>query len=149
MPQPDRPPISILADVILAAHVAFTAFVVIGFVLIVLGGLRKWHWVRNPWFRIIHLAAIGVVVVQAWCGTICPLTTWEMTIREQTGGAAYQGSFIAHWLQAILYYDFPAWVFTLCYTVFALFVLACCVLVRPRPFTHRKHSNRGTRNNTS
>ncbi len=48
------------ADALLALHVSFVAFVIFGLVLIVVGGLRGWGWVRNRWFRIAHLAAIGV-----------------------------------------------------------------------------------------
>lgn len=87
------------ADAILAAHVFFVAFVVFGLLLILIGKLRAWHWVRNPWFRLAHLAAIAVVVLQSWFSVICPLTIWEMALRERAGGAVYSGSFIAHWLE--------------------------------------------------
>ena len=51
------------------------------------------------------------------------LTTLENALREQANGTAYDGSFIAHWLQAILYYNAPAWAFAVCYTVFGALVL--------------------------
>jgi hypothetical protein len=60
----------VVADVVLIAHVAFVAFVAIGLLLIVCGGLRRWNWIRNPRFRMAHLAATGVVVVQAWFGVV-------------------------------------------------------------------------------
>jgi len=88
----------LLADGVLVTHVAFVGFVVIGLALILLGGLRRWSWVRNRWFRRTHLAAIGLVVVQAWLGIICPLTNLEMFLREKAGDATYQDTFIAHWL---------------------------------------------------
>ena len=105
----------------------------VGMLLVYAGGLRGWSWVRNPWFRIIHLIAIGVVVVQAWAGELCPLTVWEQGLRLRAGGVAYSGSFIAHWLGELLYYEAPMWVFALCYTVFGALVLAAWYLVRPRP----------------
>ena len=120
------------ADLILFTHILFVAFVVIGLVLILLGKLLDWHWVRNWWFRLIHLVAIGIVVLQAWLGAICPLTTLEMYLRKQAGDTVYAGTFISHWLESILYYQAPMWVFTLCYTVFGLLVVLSWFWVRPR-----------------
>ncbi len=122
------------ADLILFLHVCFVAFVVVGLVVILVGGARGWSWVRNPGFRIAHLLAIAVVVLQAWLGRICPLTTWEMALRSKAGDATYTGSFIAHWLQAILYYEAPMWVFAVGYTAFGALVVASWYWVRPRPF---------------
>lgn len=123
------------ADALLFGHVLFVAFVVFGLALVLVGKSLDWDWVRNPWFRIAHLAAIGVVVFQSWIGIICPLTTWEMALRERAGEAAYSGAFIAHWLDALLYYQAPTWVFTVCYTFFAVVVIGSWFWVRPRPFT--------------
>jgi len=125
----------IAADVILFTHVLFVSFVVFGLLLIFAGRLFSWSWVRNPWFRLAHFIAIGVVVVQSWLSVICPLTTWEMALREKAGDTAYAGTFISHWLETILYYDAPKWLFTICYTVFGSLVLSTWFWVRPRPFT--------------
>ena len=126
------------ADALLLLHVLFVAFVVLGLAMVLVGWFAGWRWVRNPWFRTAHLAAIGVVVLQAWLGVICPLTTWEMALRERAGDAVYAGAFIAHWLEAILYYDAPPWVFTACYTAFAVLVILSWVWVRPRRFSDQK-----------
>src|SRR6266850_3189781 len=123
----------IFADIVLLTHAAFVGFVVLGLILIIVGGFRRWHWLKNPWFRFGHLAAIGVVVLQAWLGVICPLTTLEMALRERAGDAVYSGSFVAHWLQRLLFYQAPTWVFTLCYTLFGLLVIASWLAFRPRP----------------
>ena len=122
------------ADALLLLHTLFVVFVVAGLLLILIGYFRSWSWVRNPWFRLFHIVAIGIVVLQAWLGRICPLTIWEMALREKAGAATYEGSFITHWLQTLLYYQAPAWVFTLVYTVFAALVMATWMWVRPRPF---------------
>jgi polyferredoxin len=128
----------LLADVALAPHVAFVAFVVLGLLLVVVGGFAGWRWIRNPWFRAGHFAAIGLVVGQAWCGVICPLTTLEMSLRERAGEVTYGGSFIAHWLQRLLYYNAPPWVFVVAYTVFGLLVVGTWWRFRPRPFRAAK-----------
>lgn len=121
------------ADALLFVHVLFVVFVVFGLLLTLAGGLFSWQWVRNRWFRFAHLIAIGVVVLQSWFGMICPLTTWEMALREKAGDAVYGGTFVSHWLETILYYNAPPWVFAICYTIFGVLVLASWFWVRPNP----------------
>ncbi len=126
-----------LADAVLALHLVFVAFVVLGLALVLAGGVWRWSWVRMPWFRALHLVAIVMVAAQTWLGIECPLTTLEMALRVRAGASVYAGSFIGHWLQSILYFRAPNWVFALCYSLFALAVAAAWVWVRPRPFTAR------------
>jgi len=123
------------ADALLLLHVIFVAFVVFSLVFIIIGKPLHWSWVRNPWFRTAHLSAIALVVVQSWSGIICPLTTWEMALRAKAGAVVYADSFIAHWLEKVLFYEAPMWVFIVCYTAFGTAVLASWYFVRPRPFT--------------
>jgi polyferredoxin len=112
----------LLADAVLAVHVAVVLFVVAGLGLVVAGNLRGWRWVNRRWFRALHLATIAVVVAEAWLGIVCPLTTLEMWLRVRGGGPAYGGAFVQHWLQQLLYWDAPAWVFVLAYTAFGAVV---------------------------
>lgn len=123
-----------LADLVLITHVSFVLFVTIGLLLTLIGGFRKWEWVRNPGFRLAHLLGIGIVVTQAWLGIICPLTILEMWLRREAGAETYQGTFISHWLQKLLYYHAPPWVFIVAYTAFGIAVLASWILIRPRSF---------------
>jgi hypothetical protein len=113
----------VLADAILVFHVLYIAFVVGGQLLIVIGLLLKWTWVRNFWFRILHLAAIWVVVLQAWVGVICPLTDWENALRVKAGQTTYTGGFIQYWLHKLIFFEADPWVFGLVYTVFGTLVL--------------------------
>ncbi len=122
----------ITADAILLIHVLFVIFVVLGLLLIFAGKIFAWGWVHNFHFRITHLVVIGVVVLQSWLGVICPLTVWEMNLREKAGGSVYEGSFISHWLQTLLYYRAAEWVFVLVYTLFGVLVIASWYWVRPR-----------------
>ncbi|AMO23901.1 DUF2784 domain-containing protein [Ramlibacter solisilvae] len=115
-------PYQLLADAVLSLHVAIVVFVVAGLLLIVLGNMRGWRWVNALWFRLLHLATIVIVAAQAWLGVVCPLTTLEMWLRARAQAPTYSGSFIEHWLQALLYWQAPDWVFALAYTVFALAV---------------------------
>ncbi|MBT5030873.1 MAG: DUF2784 domain-containing protein [Proteobacteria bacterium] len=126
------------ADLILLLHTLFVAFVVLGLLLIFVGKALSWEWVHNFWFRLAHLVGIAIVVVQAWLGIICPLTTWEMALRAKGGDIVYAGTFIAHWLDALLYYQAPDWVFIVIYTVFGALVLASWVWVRPKPLSESR-----------
>lgn len=122
----------LLADLVLVVHAMFVVFVVASLPLILVGGYRSWSWVRNVWFRGVHLAGIAVVVAQAWAGVICPLTTLEMWLRSRARLVTYEGSFIEHWLQRLLFYEAPWWVFAIVYTLFAALVLASWLMVPPR-----------------
>lgn len=122
----------IFADSLLIFHTILVAFVILGLVAIYAGHFLKWQWVRNFWFRLSHLTVIAIVVLQSWFGVICPLTEWEMALRESAGDSGYEGSFIQYWLQTMLYHTAPEWVFILGYTVFAALVLASWFWVRPR-----------------
>lgn len=123
---------SLLADFVLVVHALFVGFVVIGQALI-LGGLwRGWAWVRQRAFRLAHLAAIGVVVLQGWLGMLCPLTIIENALRQRAGQLPYTGSFIQHWLHRIIFYEADGWVFTAVYTAFAALVALTWYYAPPR-----------------
>ena len=123
---------------VLSLHLAIVSFVVGGLVLIIVGNLRTWTWVNAVWFRLAHLAAIAVVVAEAWLGVGCPLTALEMWLRAKARATTYNGSFIEHWLQRVMYYEAPAWVFTLGYSLFGLVVVATWWYFPPR-FNRRAH----------
>lgn len=115
-------PYTLLADAVLLLHFGVVLFVVGGLVLIVLGQRLGWRWVEGWWFRLAHLAAIAFVILQSWFGQICPLTTLESWLRVRGDSAAYGASFVEHWVQRLLYYEAPGWVFTAAYTAFGLLV---------------------------
>jgi polyferredoxin len=121
-----------LADAVLLLHFGVVLFVVGGLVAIVVGNRLHWRWVDGWAFRCAHLGAIGFVVVQAWWGQTCPLTVLESWLRVRAGSAAYDTSFIEHWVQRLLYHQAPAWVFVLAYSAFAALVLLAWWRYPPR-----------------
>lgn len=125
-------PYQFLADAVLVFHAGVVFFVVGGLVAIVAGNWLHWRWVNRWWFRLAHLATIAFVVVQAWLGEFCPLTTLESRLRIKAGESAYERSFIEHWLQRLIFYEAPVWVFTLAYTAFAILVLLAWWRFPPR-----------------
>lgn len=118
-----------LADAVLAVHFVFVLFVAGGLVLIWLGAWLRWRWVRNFWFRTLHLAAIVFVAAEAIAGVTCPLTLWEDALRGGSDGT----SFIGRWLSRLLYYDLPEWVFAVAYVAFALAVGWTYWRIKPEP----------------
>ena len=74
-----------LADSMVGIHVGIMAFALFGLIAILLGVARGWGWVRNPWFRWIHVGLICVVAVESIFGVTCPLTTWERDLRTLAG----------------------------------------------------------------
>jgi hypothetical protein len=134
-----------LADILVAGHFCYVAFTIGGELLIIVGALLRWGWVRNMSFRIVHLCSVVLVAVEASTGTQCPLTAWEYRLRELAGQRVEaQISFIARLVRSIIFYDLPAWVFLAAYVGFALLVGLTFLLVRP----HRHHARRSAAGGT-
>lgn len=129
---------SLWADVIAGVHVAYATFVVAGLLLIWIGVWRRWEWVRNLWFRLIHGLAIVLVVVFDISQRGCPLTVWEDALRQQAGQPAQEGTCFGRCLHNALAFDFAPWIFTTGYGVFALLVIATFILAPPRRRQGRK-----------
>jgi len=120
-----------LADLVVAIHLAYVLTVLVGLVLILIGWLAKWRWIRHFWLRLIHLLMIAVVAFQAWIGVICPLTHLENYLRKLAGQSGYSGTFIGHLLESLLYYEAHPWVFVFAYTLVAVLILSTLILVPP------------------
>jgi hypothetical protein len=77
--------------------------------LVIFGAL----WTRGrPVWTTLHLLALvwGIIVeVSPWP---CPLTLAESYFETRAGLAAYQGSFLLHYLDAIVYPNLPLWIVT-------------------------------------
>lgn len=123
--------ILLLADVVLILHFFIALFLSLGLPIIWLGRFLDWRFVRTPWFRYSHAGLMGFVVLESLAGKLCPLTTWEATLRQATGvdGGEYQHSFISHWVSQLLFHDFDEAVFTTIYVLFFLAIAATFFLV--------------------
>ena len=117
-----------LADAVLLAHFAIAAFIVCGPLFVWIGAALGWRWIRNRWFRYLHLAAIAFVAAEALLGIACPLTVWEDLLR----GSVRAESFIARLAHRLLYYRAPEWIFTTAYALWTLATLLTLWLVPPR-----------------
>ncbi len=103
----------VLASLVMALHLLFILWVVFGALLT--------H--RRPLLRWLHLASLvwgTVVEILPWA---CPLTPRENWLRVHAGGTAYQGGFLLHYLDALVYPDVPPGLLTACGVAVCLFNL--------------------------
>lgn len=121
-----------LADLIVGIHVAYVGYVVLGQVAIMVGWPLGWSWVRNPWFRCTHLAAIGFVAFEEAIDMRCPLTVWEEHYRELAGQAVGGETFISRLMHNLIFVDLPSWGYTAVHVGMAAVVLGTFVLCFPQ-----------------
>jgi hypothetical protein len=116
------------AIIVLALHLAIIAFNVAGCVLIPLGAWRGWHWVRGLGWRLAHLLSLAVVAIQAMLGRACFLTTWQ----GELSGSEHVQPMIEKWMNGLIYWPLPLWVFAAAYVAVFAYVIALWIWVRPR-----------------
>lgn len=124
-----------LADLMVAIHVGYVGYVVVGQLLIWIGWAMGWRFVRNFWFRATHLLAIGIVAYEELMEIRCPLTVWEEHFRELAGQPITGETFLGRLMHSILFHNFEPWVFAAIYYTTLTVVLLTLVFCRPRwPF---------------
>ncbi len=122
-----------LADFTVGIHLGYCAYVVIGQLLIWAGLLLGWRWIRNPWFRVTHLLAIGIVVLEEIYEYRCPLTVWEEQLRELAGQATTGETFLGRMMHDLLFIEGqPPEFFTWLYGIVGGLVLLTFIAAPPR-----------------
>jgi hypothetical protein len=112
----------VLADAVVFLHLAWIVFLIIG----------AWPGSRWPWVKWTHLAALAFSITLQTFGWICPITYLEVWLRAAAGAGAYQGTFIGHYLQQLVYAPLP----TILIFVGTLIVVAVTLWVY---FGRRRH----------
>ena len=121
-PMSDHP---FLADLVALLHVAFVAFVLFGFILLLVGDLSGCQWSRNRGLRAAHLLAVIYTLGRTWLGAACPLRTLEDALR---GGGRTPAAGIAAWSHRLFFRGADHRQFTLGVTLFSALVLAEMIL---------------------
>jgi len=121
----------VFADLVAIVHAAYALFVVMGLVLIVAGAARGWNWIRDARFRLAHLLAILFVAAESVAGIACPLTVLESHLREWAGRTGYGGDFISAWVDWLIFYNLPPWLFTLAYLATAALIAGLFIVAPP------------------
>ncbi|MGA8549025.1 MAG: DUF2784 family protein [Stellaceae bacterium] len=114
-------PIMLLAEAVLAAHLAIILFNLFGLIVVPLGAGRGWRFVHVAWWRVLHLALLAAVAAQALAGRACFLTVWQ---SELAGGAANPVPLIMGWVGRLIYWRLPIWVFAVLYALVFGYALA-------------------------
>lgn len=136
---------SLLADLVVAIHLAIVIYMVAGVVLVLIGWPLRWTWIRSPRFRLPHLAIMGYIVVNAIRGGTCILTQWEASLRVAAGqGVPSPGqpghfwvydervSFVGRLLREVLFVDVPQPVLDKAYIAIGVLVVVSLVVSPPR-----------------
>src|SRR5829696_7395655 len=78
----------LIAGVVAVLHAAAVLF-------LLSGSLLALRWPRLLWLHVpVALAILGLYLA----GSDCPLTTWELDLREAGGEPGYRGGFIGHYV---------------------------------------------------
>jgi hypothetical protein len=117
----------LLADLVVALHLAFVVFVM-------LGGLLALRWPRASWVHV-PAAAWGVTIELG--GWVCPLTPLENALRRAAGEAGYAGGFVERYLLPVVY---PGGLTREVQLVLAAAVVGVNVVVYALAWQHRARS---------
>ena len=120
-----------LAAAILGIHLAIVAFNVGGLILVPLGKWAGWRFVSGFWWRLAHLGSLAVVALQAILGQACFLTVWQAAL-EARADAGEPPPLIASWINGLLYWPLPLWVFATAYVAVVVYTLLLWRWVPPR-----------------
>ena len=78
----------LLAGAVAVLHAAAVLFMVSG-------SLLALRWPRLLW---LHVPVSLVILALYLTGSDCPLTTWELALRNAAGEPGYRGGFIGHYV---------------------------------------------------
>lgn len=122
-----------LADLMVAIHVGYVGYIVLGQLVIWLGWAAGWGGIRDRWFRVSHLAMILFVAFEEAIEMRCPLTVWEEHFRELAGQPVGGETFVGRLMHALIFVHFEeSWPYTVIHVGFAVVVLGTFVLCPPR-----------------
>ena len=109
----------LLAVAVLALHLAWILWVIFG-------ALVTRHRPVLRWFHIFSLVYGIAIEVLPW--PPCPLTILEQYLEDRAGVTPYHGSFLVHYLEAVIYPDIPLLLLISCAVAVCVFNLGVYVL---------------------
>lgn len=86
-----------LPPAVVAIHLAWILWVIVGA-----------YWTRGrPWLTAFHVTSLVWGIIVDTCPISCPLTLAEQILESRAGDHVWAGSFLLHYLDAIVYPNLP------------------------------------------
>lgn len=90
----------ILADMAVLSHFLWILFLMFG----------AFWGIRQRVVKVVHVLGLAFAFIINLFGLECPLTYLEVWLQSRgPSGEAYTGSFVAHYLQKVIYIDLPSY----------------------------------------
>lgn len=86
-----------VADAVVFVHLLWILFLILGAI----------PGARRAWVKWTHLGALAFSIALQLFGWICPLTHLEAWLRHAGGALPYEGTFIRHYLEQVVYAELP------------------------------------------
>ena len=117
----------IFSEIVLFFHFCIFLFMILSFFLIPLGYYQKWEWVKNKYYRLIHLVLMGIIVIETILGFMCPLTILENFLRNDIE----INNKITQIIHQIMYWDLQTYQFIILYLLSLLYLIFLWFFFKP------------------
>ena len=117
----------IFSEIVLLFHFSIFLFMILSFILIPLGYHKKWKWVKNKYYRLIHLILMGIIFIETILGFMCPLTILENFLRNDIE----INNKITQIIHQIMYWDLPTYQFIILYLLSLLYLIFLWFFFKP------------------
>ena len=118
---------SLFSEIVLLFHFCIFLFMIFSFFLIPLGYYLKWEWVKNKYYRLIHLVLMGIIFIETILGFMCPLTILENFLRNDIE----INNKITQIIHQIMYWDLPTYQFIIMYSLSLLYLIFLWFFFKP------------------
>ena len=117
----------ILSEIVLLLHFSIFLFMILSFILIPYGYYQNWEWVKNIYFRSIHLILMGIILIETILGFMCPLTILENFLRADKK----IDNIFSKIIHQIMYWDFTNYQFIILYLLSLSYIIFLWFSFRP------------------
>ena len=118
---------SLFSEIVLLFHFCIFLFMIISFFLIPLVYYQKWKWVKNKYYRLIHLILMGIIFIETILGFMCPLTVLENFLRNNIE----INNKITQIIHQVMYWNLPTYQFTILYLLSLLYLIFLWFFFKP------------------
>ena len=117
----------IFSEIVLLVHFCIFLFILLSFFFIPIGYHQKWKWVKNRYYRSIHIILMGIIFIETILGFMCPLTILENFLRNDTK----VNNKFTEIIHLIMYWDLPSYQFIILYLLSILYLVFLWFFFKP------------------